>query len=72
MSRSRLSRIWLVFLLVLLPGCKGCNRGLGKGHETALRDGTVILLRGTNGYGAVILRHQLAAGETLGYEWFFR
>lgn len=79
MSRSRLSRLWLVLLMALLPGCKGCNRGLTSGHEKPLPNGSVILLRGTNGYGAVILRNQRMFNrvlqtpeETLEYEWFFR
>ncbi len=75
MRWSYLRRVGLLLLLALLPGCKGCNKGVSNAHEKPLPDGTVILLRGTNGYGAVILHNQRFSGglptpkETLEYKW---
>ena len=79
MPRSRLGHLWLMLLLILLPGCKGCNQGVGTAFHRPLPKGNVILLRGTNGYGAFILRNQPVVNrltgvleDTVSYEWFFR
>ncbi len=79
MRGSRLRFLWMTLLLLLLPGCKGCNNGVGKAHQNPLPDGTVILLRGTNGFGALILRNQASKDlglpteeVSLAYEWFFQ
>lgn len=58
-------------VLVLLAGC-GVTRNMSRGTPRPLADGTVLLLRQGNAYGALVLDRQRERPEQVSFTWLYR